>query len=80
MRKLIKIIVTDSAGEEHIFNQECGVVENYLELRPMTVHDEPLSGYVEVTTRIFSDREIADTETVTLFISPRRVDAIYGYE
>jgi len=66
MSNLLKIVVTDSGGDEHIFNENTGEVENYLCLK-----DE--NGFVTVTTRTFEHEEV-----VTTFISPRRVDVIYG--
>lgn len=78
MPELIKIIVTDSSGGEHIFNETPGEIENYLELRPL-VNDSVLKGAIRIVTRIFSDEDVADYETHSLFISPRRVDVIYEY-
>lgn len=68
---LLKIIVTDSSGVEHIFNEVPGEIENSLDLK-----DE--NGYVTIVTRTFEGGDKFDTETVTIFISPRRIDVLYG--
>lgn len=67
MKSLLKIIVTDSGGIEHIFNEIQGEVENYLNLR-----DEDCN--VTVTTRTFEDENI---ESVATFLNPRRIDVVY---
>ena len=68
---LLKIIVTDSGGQEHIFNEDDGEVEHHLELK-----DD--NGFVTITTRTFNGAETFEAETETTFICPRRVDALYG--
>ena len=71
MSNLLKIVVTDSGGQEHIFNEDEGEVENWLILK-----DE--NGFVTITTRTFSGGDKFETEANTTFILPRRVDVIYG--
>lgn len=78
MRELLKIIVTDSAGAEHIFNEASGDVENYLDLRPCDDSGEPLTGFVQIITRTFTTGAKCDAETEALFFEPRRVDVLYG--
>lgn len=80
MKDLLKIIVTDSAGVEHVFDDSPGDVEHYLELQPLGSDDEPLSGAVRVVTRTWTTRAKCDTETESLFFAPRRVDVLYGDE
>ena len=70
MSNLLKIIVTDTGGVEHIFNEVPGEIENWLNLK-----DE--NGYVTITTRTFENSDKFNTEIETTFISPRRVDVLY---
>lgn len=77
IRELLKIIVIDAAGAEHIFNELPGEVENYLDLRPEDAPGVALTaGTIKITTRSFSNRKF-DTEVESFFISPRRIDIIY---
>ena len=69
MRELLKIVVTDSAGVEHLFNEESGVVENYINL---------IECGVKVTVRVLEPgRDKFDMETECIFMLPRRVDISY---
>lgn len=77
MSELLKIIVTDSAGVEHIFNEAAGETENYLDLQPTTNLGEVMHNAVQITTRSFGAGEKAEAETDSIFINPRRVDVIY---
>ena len=71
MSELLKIVVTDSGGNEHIFNEEKGVIENWLNLK-----DE--DGYVTILTRTFDHSGKLENESNAIFILPRRVDVLYG--
>lgn len=71
MSNLLKIVVVDSGGQEHIFNESSGEEEHYLDLK-----DE--NGFVTITTRVFSVKKTYDCETQSTFISPRRVDVLFG--
>lgn len=74
MSSLLKIIVTDSGGVEHIFNEIPHELEHWISLK-----DD--DGHVSITTRTFepgSDRDAkCDTEINTTFIAPRIVVALY---
>ena len=70
-----KIIVIDSSGEEHIFNEIPSEVE-------MTLDMQDDSGHPIIITRTF-DVEHGDnmvTETESTFIVPRRIDVLYVRE
>ena len=67
-----KIIVIDSGGEEHIFNEIPREVEMTLAMQDDSVH--PI-----VITKTF-DVEHGDnmvTETESTFFAPRRIDVLY---
>lgn len=76
MAKLTKIVVIDSGGVEHIFNESAGDIENDIEFRPFK-NGNYIQNSLEVTTRSFSGG-VFDTEVETLFIMPRRIDVIFG--
>jgi len=79
MTDLLKIIVTDSSGTEHIFNESKGDVENYLDLRPIDYSDNPIPNAIKITTRTFeSGSDKFDSESVAIFFNPLRVDCICG--
>ena len=77
MKRHIKIVVTDIAGDEHIFNEEPGDVEHYLELNPQDGQNNPDS-FISVTTRCFNGGEKYTSESTAWFFKPRRIDVIYG--
>lgn len=72
LNNLLKIIVTDSSGVEHIFNEVAGECEHYL-----TIKDD--NGHCSIFRRTF-DGDKTETETTIVFINPRRVDVLYGAE
>lgn len=75
--KMVKIIVTDSGGVEHIFHESYDV-EHYLNLTPIGNFDQPIQGAVEIETHIFeNNQEKCTTATRAIFIAPRRIDIIY---
>ena len=84
MKDLIKMIVTDSAGVEHEFEEIPGDIENYLELNPTDISGRaiikitPADWAVRIITRTFTAGDTFDTERESLFYSPRRIDVIYG--
>lgn len=75
---LLKIVVTDSAGAEHIFLEDAGEVENFLDFNPTEASDKPIKNAVRITTRVFTETETFASETISTFISPRCVDVFYG--
>lgn len=75
--RLCKIVVTDNAGIEHIFNESTGDIEHYLDLRPLDVDDTPIPGAVKITTRTFGGGKNFTTESKAYFFNPTRVDVLY---
>jgi hypothetical protein len=74
MSKLIKIIVIDSGGDEHLFHEEAGEEEHYIDIAK---DSNPAT--VKITCRIFEDGSKTYTSEIeTTFLNPRRIDVIYG--
>lgn len=73
---MIKIVVTDSGGDEHIFNSEEDV-ELYFDLRPESECEcnRRIDG-IKITTRVFENKKL-ETELESIFIRPRRVDVLF---
>jgi len=81
MKNLIKIVVYDSAGEEHIFNED-SATEQYIHHNIRDSQGEPVVGAIEITTRLFEDSKEGKftSEVGSIFHFPRRVNLIYsGY-
>jgi hypothetical protein len=77
MTELIKIIVVDSGGEEHIFNVEDDS-ELYLEMQPEHYSGGPCKNCIRIRRRIFNGKKKFESETEAWFMNPRRFDLVYG--
>ena len=77
---LIKIVVYDSSGDEHIFNHD-DTAEQYIKQNVYDDQDKLISGSIQITTRLFEDGPESFTgEVESIFHMPRRVDIYYdGY-
>jgi len=77
MTNLIKIIVVDSGGEEHIFNTEDDA-ELYLDVYPAQGNSGPAKNCIQIVRRVFNGKKKYESESVAWFMSPRRFDLVYG--
>lgn len=77
MVDIIKVIVTDSGGNEHIFNAEDDS-ELYLDMHPSRADSEPVTNCIRIVHRIFEGKATYSCEVESWFMAPRRIDLIYG--
>ena len=77
MNKLLKIIVTDSAGEETVF-EETDDVQNHFERSIYDADGTVMPGWIRIITRTFSTKKTFDTETISEFFNPRKVELLFG--
>lgn len=77
-----KIIVTDSQGQQHEFIEVEGETAVYLEINPiapigLSHIESPCIGAVEIMVQTFAGGEKCESEAISLFVSPSRVEVIF---
>lgn len=67
---LVKIVVTDSGGVEHIFNEVPNEIEHFIELK------DAMGNVVITTGTVGSEPDDFEYITTTIFTSPRKIEIL----
>ena len=74
---LLKVIVIDRNGDEHIFNETVGVEEIHVAAPATNAQDSDIADSISVTVQVIEPNGKVSTRIAHQFLSPRQVTTVY---